>query len=494
MSVGGKQEGAAVAPAAAYLSGAPPDRRTTRKESAMRIKRSLRVLGVIGVAGALAASQLGTGDASSHREAPLISQDPVADTTDVYAFVAPDAPNKVTLVGNWIPLEAPYGGPNFHKFGDDVLYTFEVDNDGDAVSDVSYEFRFRSQIRNEETYLYNTGPVTSLNDPDLNVRQFYSVVEVKNGHRRVLADRLQVAPANVGPRSTPDYATLADEATYELPGGIKVFAGPRDDPFFVDLGSVFDLGGLRPLNEAHLINPPNNEAGVDGLEGYNVHSIALQVPKRRVTSEGEPVIGVWSDTYRRRVRVLGDGTSAEFGTWTKVSRLGMPLVNEVVIPLGKKDLFNSSDPVDDPQFLKYVAKPELARLIEVLYPGVDTPGGIRDKDIIPIFLTGIPGLNQPANAAPGEMIRLNTSIAPTPFASQDRLGLLAGQNDGFPNGRRLVDDVTDIELRALAGGTPFTPTFNVFPNNALTDGVDANDVDFLTSFPYVGLPHSGYEG
>ncbi len=459
----------------------------------MRIKHSLRVLGVIGVAGALVASQLETGDASSHREAPLISQDPVADTTDVYAFVAPDAPNKVNLIGNWVPFEAAQGGPNFHKFGDDVLYTFEVDNDGDAVSDVTYEFRFRSQLRNPETFLYNTGPVTALNDPDLNVRPFSSVVEVKDGRRRVLAERLQVAPANVGPRSTPDYPALADAATYELDGGIKVFAGPRDDPFFVDLGSVFDLGALRPLNEAHLITPPNNEAGIDGLEGFNVHTIALQIPKRRVVTESEPVIGVWSDTYRRKVQVLGDGRDFDFGSWTKVSRLGMPLVNEVVIPLGKKDLFNSSEPVDDPQFLKYVARPELANLIEVLYPGVDTPDSVRSKDIIPIFLTGIPGLNQPANVVPGEMIRLNTSIAPTPFASQDRLGLLAGQNDGFPNGRRLVDDVTDIELRAVAGGTPFTPAFNVFPNNALTDGVDANDVEFLTSFPYVGSPHSGYD-
>ncbi len=488
------QEGVAVAPAAARLSGATHHRRSIRKEPAMRIKRSLRILGVIGVAGALAASQLGTSDASSHREAPLISEDPVADTTDVYAFVAPNAPNSVTLIGNWIPLEQPNGGPNFHKFGDEVLYTFEVYNDGDAVSDVSYEFRFRSQIVNPNTFLYNTGVVTALNDKDLNVRQFYSVIEVKNGRRTVIADRLQVAPANVGPRSTPNYTALANAATYSLPHGIKVFAGPRDDPFFVDLGSVFDLAGLRPLNEAHAITPPTNAAGVDGVAGYNTHTIALQVPKDRIVKNGEPVIGVWSDTYRREVRVLGRrGGSIEFGRWAKVSRLGMPLVNEVVIPLGRKDAFNASDPYQDGQFYNYVAKPEVAKLIPVLYPGVITPLNIRSKDIIPIFLTGIPGLNQPANVVPGEMIRLNTSIAPTPFASQDRLGLLAGQNDGFPNGRRLIDDVADIELRALAGGTPFTPTFNVFPNNALTDGVDANDMPFLTVFPYVAAPTSGYD-
>jgi len=456
--------------------------------------RGHRVLLSIVVVSLLAASGVTLADASSHREAPLITEDPVADNTDVYAFVAPDAPDTVTLVANWIPLEAPYGGPNFHKFGDDVLYTLNVDNNGDAVEDVTYEFRFTTRIVNPGTFLYATGPVTSLDDADLNIRQTYSITEVRGHKSRLLATGLPVAPANIGPRSTPNYEALANAATQTLPGGIKVFAGPRDDPFFVDLGSIFDLGGLRPLNPAHVI-PLAAANGVDGLAGFNTHSVVIQVPKSMLTTS-DPVIGVWSTTYRRHTRVLrGDGAvPMHVGHWTQVSRLGMPLVNEVVIPLGQKDRFNASTPDRDAQFAQFVSDPELARLVPFLYPGVSVPPAPRNSDIVPIFLTGVPGLNQPAKVNPAEMIRLNTSIAPTPFNTQDRLGVLGGQLDGFPNGRRLVDDVTDIELRAIAGGTPFTPTFNVFPNNALTDGVDTNDVPFLTQFPYVGLPHQGYEG
>ncbi len=467
----------------------------TRKGAGMR-KRSRAKLALlsVGAVSLLAASDGLIADASSHREAPLITEDPVADNTDVYAFVAPDAPDAVTLVANWIPLEAAYGGPNFHKFGDDVLYAVKVDNNGDAVEDVSYEFRFTTRTMNPDTFLYNTGPVTSLDDPDLNIRQTYSITEVRHGRSRMLASGLPVAPANIGPRSTPDYEALAQEATQTLPGGIKVFAGPRDDPFFVDLGSIFDLAGLRPLNPAHVIPLPA-AGGVDGLEGFNTHSIVIQVPKATLVAS-DPVIGVWSATYRRATRVLrGDGRAPlNGGSWKQVSRLGMPLVNEVVIPLGRKDQFNASTPDGDAQFGAYVSNPELARLVPVLYPGVSVPPAPRNNDIVPIFLTGVPGLNQPANVKPSEMIRLNTSIAPTPFGAQDRLGVLGGQLDGFPNGRRLIDDVADIELRAIAGGTPFTPEFNVFPNNSLTDGVDANDVSFLMEFPYVGLPHQGYEG
>ncbi len=456
-------------------------------------KRTARVLGFVGLAAAVSISSVSLGSASSHREAPLVSQDPVADHTDLYAFVAPDAPDAVTLVGNWIPFEIAAGGPNFYRFGDDVLYTFNVDNNGDSVADVEYEFRFRTVVNNPKTYLYNTGPVTSLNDPDLNVHQYYSVTEVKGSSRTTLATNLEVAPAAVGPRSTPNYAgTLAKQATYSLANGIKVFAGPRDDPFYADLGSIFDLGGLRPLNQAHAI-ALGTAAGRDGLAGKNVHSIVLQVPKGKVVS-ADPVIGVWSDSYRRQVRVLSnDGTSTSNGDWVKVSRLGMPLVNEVVVPIGAKDRFNASDPSNDAQFAAGVLDPELARLVPILYPGVTVPAAPRTSDIVPIFLTGIPGLNQPANVKPSEMLRLNTSIAPTAWAQQNRLGLLAGQNDGFPNGRRLVDDVVDIELRAVAGGTPFTPAFNKFPNNALTDGVDANDRAFLTSFPYLAAPFAGYD-
>jgi len=438
----------------------------------------------------MAVSGLVIGGASSHREAPLISEDPVADNTDTYAFVSPDNPDTVTLVANWIPFELPPGGPNFNKFGDDVLYKINVDNDGDATADVVYEWRFKTTVANPDTFLYNTGPVESLDDEDLNVKQTYTLTEVRDGERTKLVRNAPVAPANIGPRSTPNYDQLAAEATVEAGEGAQAFAGPRDDPFFVDLGAVFDLLGNRPLNEAH-VAPLPNAPGQDDLAGFNVHSVVLQVPTDSLV-DGDPVIGVWSTTERRTDRVFGDGKIENSGDFTQVSRLGMPLVNEVVAPLGAKDAFNASKPADDAQFLPAVEEPEVSALIPQLYPGVTVPEGPRE-DIVSIFLTGIPDVNQPADVTPSEMIRLNTSIAPTALDQQDRLGLLAGQNDGFPNGRRLVDDVYDVELRALAGGTPFTPEFDRAPNNALTDGVDANDLPFLASFPYLSSPHQGYD-
>jgi hypothetical protein len=467
------------------------------------LSRQPRLVTAGGIAAVLAltavVSMIVPSGASSHREAPLISQDPVADNTDTYAFVSPDKPSTVTLVGNWIPLEEPAGGPNFNKFGDDVKYTINVDNDGDAVDDIVYELRFHTAVQNPDTFLYNTGPITSLSDPDFNIRQLYSVARVEHGNRTVLASGLATPPANIGPRSTPNYQDLAEMATYSLKDGTKVFAGQRDDPFFVDLGSVFDLAGLRPFNGAHLI-PRAATRGRDGVSGYNTHTIALQVPISSLThnhraprdaSDPNAIIGVYSTSQRQRVRVLSDSgaTPEQSGRWVQVSRLGMPLVNEVVIPLGKKDRFNASDPEDDAQFLRFVQDPEPARLIPVLYPGVAVPAAPRD-DITTIFLTGIPGLNRPAGVRPAELIRLNMAIPPSSHPSP--LGVLGGDLAGFPNGRRLADDVTDVELRALAGGTPFTPNFNKAPNNQLGDGVNANDEPFLAHFPYVATPHQGY--
>lgn len=485
---------------------APPELPTSRPRVR---RRAVATAGVVTV-GALLATGFGLQSAggSSHREAPLITEDQVADNTDTYAFVSPDRPDSITVVANWIPFEEPAGGPNFYRFGDDVLYELNLDLDGDAHDDLVYQFRFKTTIANPDTFLYNTGPVTSLDDPDLNVRQTYTVTQVIDGNAAVLGSNLPVPPANIGPRSTPDYETSLGAAGVQTIGtdfgDIKVFAGPRKDPFFVDLGSIFDLGGLRPFNEAHLLKLPT-EAGVDNVAKYNVHTISVQLPialvdvykqhARPGAKVEDTVVGVYSTTYRRSVRVFGrDGSDlAHRGHWVQVSRLGMPLVNEVVVPLGSKDLFNASSPADDAQFAPAVLDPELARLIPVLYPGVNVPAAPRN-DIASIFLTGIPGLNQPAKVTPSEMIRLNYAIKPTTVDpnQQNRLGLLGGENDGFPNGRRLVDDVVDIELRALAGATPFTPAFDVAPNNLLGDGVDRSSVPFMSTFPYVATPLQGY--
>ncbi len=440
-----------------------------------------RAIGGLGLAGILLASLLVTADASSHREAPLITEDPVADATDVYAFTTPDAPDAVTLVANYIPLEEPASGPNFHKFGDDVLYVINVDNNGDAIDDINYEFRFRTQIQNGDTFLYNTGPITSLTDPDFNIRQTYTVTEVRKGVRKVLGENLPTPPVNIGPRSTPAYDSLAAAAVKDLPGGIKVFAGQRDDPFFVDLGSAFDLLGLRPLNGAHVLPLPA-EPGVDGVAGYNTHSIAIQVPKSQLTSGSDPVIGVYTTSFRRKTRVFqaNDGARlAHNGPWVQVSRLGMPLVNEVIIPLKDKDRWNASKPADDGQFLKYVLDPEPGRLIPGLYPVFTCFPTAPRNDLAAVYLTGLPGLNKPANpnAKPSEMLRFNTSLA-----------------SGFPNGRNLGDDVTDTTLVAVAGAAlPIQQCAGLSPNKDLTDGVQSNDKSFTNTFPYVAAPFQGYE-
>ncbi len=449
------------------------------------LRRGLPALGVIGAL--LAGTTTGV-QASSHREAPLITEDPVADLTDVYAFVSPDDASKVTLIANVIPFESPAGGPNFYKFGDDVLYQLNVSNDGDPEAEIEYQFRFTTTYANPNTFLYNTGQVTKLDDADLNLRQTYSVTKVNkaNGKSETLGKNLPVPPANVGPRSTPDYeANLGSKGVRNLGNGRRVFAGPRDDPFFVDLGSIFDLGGLRPFNPAHLIPLPA-APGKDYVAGFNVHSIALQVPKAELLKGNEKTVGVWATTYRRSQRILSaskPGVLNHKGNWVQVARLGMPLVNEVVIPVGQKDKFNGSQPANDGQFAASVLKPELAGLIPVLYPGVKVPTEVDlglglggREDIATIFLTGIPGVNQPAGVVPSEMLRLNTSTA-----------------SAFPNGRLLTDDVTDTEIRALAGATAFTPDFNISPNKDLGDGVNANDRPFTGSFPYLAAPASGYD-
>jgi hypothetical protein len=444
--------------------------------------------------------------ASSHREAPVISDDPAADNTDLYAFVSPNRPDSVTMVANYIPLEEPAGGPNFAKFADSVLYAIHVDNNGDGEEDVTYEFRFKTQVLNGNTFLYNTGPITSLTDPDWNVRQTYSVTRVEgNGRSQVLRENIPTPPVNIGPRSTPAYDSLANAAVTDLPGGIKVFAGQRDDPFFVDLGSVFDLAGLRPFNPFHVIPLPG-EDGVDGVAGFNTHSIVIQVPTAQLATFGRPTIGIYASASRQKVTILEkDGARKGEGAWIQVSRLANPLINEVVIPLAKKDLWNGSDPEDDAQFEGFYTHPEVTILENALYPVLDNAPELDRGDLVAVLLTGVPTLNLTGDTK-SDLIRLNTSIPPSgPVGTGNRLGLLGGEFAGFPNGRRLEDDVTDIELRAFACGYgpivgPIIEGFgfcggnaNRTPNNQLGDGVDANEKSFMTTFPYVASPHQGYE-
>jgi Domain of unknown function (DUF4331) len=453
------------------------------------VKKSLSLvaLGSVLVAGMV------TTHASSHREAPLISQDPLADNTDVYAFVSPAHPDKVTLIANYIPFEAPYGGPNFFKFDDNVLYEIMIDNDGDAIEDVTYQFRFTTEVQNPNTFLYNTGQITSLDDPDFNVRQYYTVTEIRGprrtGSATILAEHLPTPPVNVGVRSIPNYAALGGVHTIDN-DGTRVFAGQRDDPFFVNLGGTFDLLGLRVQ--------PGNHAD-DGLAGFNVHSIALELPMPRVTHSGaaptsisDPaaIIGVWATASRQTMttRVAGGQTSS--GNWVQVSRLGQPLVNEVVIPLGVKDAFNGLQPTGDGAALPFVLDPEMPKLLEALL-GVVSPPAPRN-DLVTIFLTGIPGLNQPPGVRASEMLRLNMAVPPS--SRPEPMGVLDGDIAGFPNGRRLTDDVVDIALRAMAGATPLTPAFNHGLNARLGDGVDGNDEAFLDDFPYMAIPHPGNDG
>jgi len=425
--------------------------------------------------------------ASSHSEAPGTAKDRLADDTDLYAFVSADASDKVTVIGNWVPLIEPTSGPNFAGFDDEAFYYINIDNVGDCQDHIRYEFKFTTTRANGNTFLYNTGPVTSLGDPDLNVRQTYSITRIENGTETVLASGLPVAPNYVGPTSMPDYGTLAQQAVQTLSDGTKVFVGPRDDPFYVDLGAIFDLLQIRRV-------PGNRGKGVDDLAGFNVLTIAIQIPMTRLTKDGTApnadngVIGIYDSAERFSTRsVDANGVVTLSGDERQVSRLGNPLVNEVVIPLKDKDNFNHTKPTGDAAFLSYVQNPEVAVLLNALY-GITAPPNPRG-DLVTVFLTGIPGVNQPAGQTAGcEMLRLNMTIPPS--ATPNRFGVIAGDAAGFPNGRRLGDDVVDVALRVVAGGYVLTPDFNVAPNNQLGDGVDANDMPFMPQFPYVALPHN----
>ncbi len=399
----------------------------------------------------------------------------------------------MTLIANYYPMQDPAGFPNFYRFGDDVTYRINIDNNGDAVEDIFYQWDFATEIVNPNSFLYNSGPIDSLDSPNLNVRQTYTLSEGRGGALTEIASGLLTPPVNIGPKSTPDYEALASEAVSEVGDGITVFAGQRDDPFWVDLGGIGDLLTIRQL-------PGDAGGGVDDLAGLNVQTLAIQVPVEQLTRDGaapadaeaaNAVIGVWTTALRPSTLVFGPGTQTASGNHVQISRLGMPLVNEVVAPLGAKDLFNSSHPGNDAQFLGAVTDPELAKLLNLLYADVlvAVPESERD-DLVQVFLTGVPGLNQPPDVTPSEMLRLNVAIPPA--ATENPLGVIGGDNAGFPNGRRLGDEVVDIELR-VAAGFLLGEEFQNGANGQLGDGVPTNDVPFLTEFPYVGTPHQGFE-
>ena len=450
------------------------------------IRGAVTVASVVSLgAGLIAGFAPQAGLASSHREAPLLAADPQADATDLYAYVAPDKKNSVTFVSSWIPFQVPAGGPNFYAWQQGTNYDIRIDNNGDAKADILYRVIFTNHYRNGDTFLYNTGQVTSLSDPDLNFYQTYQLWKITfDGTPKQLLASGTAVPSDVGDASMPNYPALSDSGVYGFntsAGPGKVWVGQNDDPFFLDL-RVFDL----------LYGGNFGEAGNDTLSGINDSSIVVQVPKRAVT-EGEPsqtpVIGLWTTASRPSTRVqTTTGTESFSGPLVQVSRLGNPLVNEVVVPVAAKDLFNASFPRNDAQFLAKVNDPEVPHLINLIYglPIPDSqPGtpGIQRDDLIAVFLTGIPGLNQPANVVPSEQLRLNVTIPPC-TSKCSTLGVIGGDNAGYPNGRRLTDDVIDIDLQVLEGELLGNP-------NDLGDGVPANDVPFLSYFPYVAYPHSG---
>jgi hypothetical protein len=493
---------------------------------------------------------------SSHREAPQISKDPTADSTDLYAFVSPDVAGTVTIIANYIPLEAPDGGPNFYEFADDVLYAVLIDNTGDGIANISYEFRFTTVNHIPTSFLYNDGPITALTGSgaaNWNRQQTYTLTRVDYGRRGwpfessrvVLGQGLPVPPCNIGPLSTPNYAALASQAVVTVGAqgySGTAFCGQRADGFYVDLGSVFDLGDLRPFANAHnMFGLPATGLmagmpGVNSLAASNVHTLALQIPIRQLTrntstptsvSDPAAVIGIWTTASRQKVGILGGGKGSPFGTgpFVQVSRLGNPLINELLIGIGAKDFWNTQPPAEDKQFVTSYSNPLLAQLLPGLYPGVfphlntyntvngssaTNANGPDRADLVAVLLTGIPSSVLPTaptfsgTGVQADELRLNVAVPPTK-SNPSNLGVLGGDIAGFPNGRRVFDDVATIELIAVAGATlglvdnKFTADAAATPGKNVSFGLTSSGtdtsangtVDFLASFPYLGTPWSG---
>jgi Domain of unknown function (DUF4331) len=407
--------------------------------------------------------------ASSHREAPLISEDPSADNTDTYAFRSPDKPDTVSIIANYIPGEDPAAGPNWYSFSPSARYVVYADKNGDGKPDVTWRFRFK-----------NRAPVAFLQ----NTQQEYTVTRVDGKSSSVVGSGLLTPPDNIGPRSTPNYHSLALAGVHDLNDGSKVFAGQRDDGFFGDIGAIFDLVAIREGTGA-------TGGGKDFFAGYAVHSIALQVPLSELDNGGNHVVGIWAASERPKItveakrRTAGKRTTAN---WVQVSRLGNPLINEVLIPTELKDKWNASTPDKDKQFEQYYSTPILAHLLNQLYPQFGPFQETNRSDLVSVLLTGLkePNLNFTGPTEADEL-RLNLGIAPTaPVGKGNRLGVLGGDLAGWPNGRRLEDDVIDIAERAVGGAL-------IGHSLPLGDGVDANDVSYMSTFPYQADPFSGFD-
>lgn len=425
-------------------------------------------------------------EASSHREAPLIAEDPSADNTDVYAFRSPDKPDTVTIISNFIPAEDPAAGPLYYQFATTARYNLNIDTNGDGTPNVVYRFRFGDST-----------PVAFLR----NTVQPYTVTRIADGRSQVVFSG-NTPPNNIGSRTTPGYRQLAAKAVGSLSSGGSVFAGQRDDGFFGDIGAIFDSLGFRR-------GTGNAGGGKDFFAGYGVHAIAVQVPISSLNAQNS-IIGVWSSADRLKLTVRNVKTRVKVkvrvrgklvtrtrlvnrrvvgNQFVQVSRLGNPLVNELLIPTQRKDEWNRGTPRDDgTKFINFFREPVLATLINRLYPGViDAPERDRD-DLVQILLTGIPNLNNTGTVM-SEQIRLNLTINPSAAVGLgNRLGVLAGDLAGYPNGRRLEDDVIDISERAVAGILKGNMRANL-----LGDGVDGNDVPYMTTFPYQADPFSGFD-
>jgi hypothetical protein len=476
------------------------------------MKNMMRI--ICGAALCSAALWSGAPMAASHREAPLIANDPTADNTDFYAFRSWTNPSNVVFILNTIPLQEPGGGPNYFNFGDDVLYQISVDTNGNGQDDLSYEIRFKTELRGALAGLelplsyVALPPITALDGPGsdgLILRQSYTVTQIR-GHNRVdLSTKTMFAvPSNVGPLTMPNYEALAAQGIYTLANGGKVFVGQRDETFYLDLGAAFDTLNFRRtppvLTPAEDANDAVNPFGNDQLSGYNISTIAIEVPISSVTGNPNAVIGAYASMSRQKVRVLressDDKDNVSAGPWVQVSRMANPLVNELIIGTDQKDKWNASDPSQEAQFVNFYLNSRLATAINLRF-GTHIPTTGR-QDLVNVLLkypsqpqSGTCGRNDCA-----ELLRLNLAVAPTPPASQKRLGVLAGDMAGWPNGRRPNDDVTDIALRVVAGKLIGTPEGNLLLGDGVNFNIGAEGSNLTangiyTVFPYLPTPHDG---